>query len=227
MSSLAFRSLLKPWKHCISHTKIRITRYASHARCPMSTMTYLWQCGNSLFLLQSNKNLLMVDVEEVTDISEEHQRAIKSLWEDKGIQRCFDRRNEFQISDSAKLLVQDSTCVYIYNRSCSAENCYPLVPSLLPLSKAILTVWMSFVSQPTFQQLRMCFGFVYQPLELWSTHFRWGRRWFSSESYGCMTNQASAELVARFTMTIVTLVGWLMLEVRGQRDESGSTALKV
>ena len=42
-----------------------------------------------------------------------------------------------------------------------------------------------------------------------------------------MTNQASAELVARFTMTIVTLVGWLMLEVRGQRDESGSTALKV
>ena len=56
----------------------------------------------------------MVDVEEVTEISEEHQRAIKSLWEDKGIQRCFDRRNEFQISDSAKLLVQDNTCMYIY-----------------------------------------------------------------------------------------------------------------
>lgn len=47
----------------------------------------------------------MVDVEEVAEISEEHQIAIKSLWEDKGIQKCFDRRNEFQISDSAKLLV--------------------------------------------------------------------------------------------------------------------------
>lgn len=60
----------------------------------------------------------MVDVEEVTDISEEHQRAIKSLWEDKGIQRCFDRRNEFQISDSAKLLVQDNIhmCIYILDR---------------------------------------------------------------------------------------------------------------
>ena len=50
----------------------------------------------------------MVDAEKVTEISEECQRAIKSLWEDKGIQKCFDRRNEFQISDSAKLLVQKS-----------------------------------------------------------------------------------------------------------------------
>lgn len=59
----------------------------------------------SYYILQSNKNLLLVDVEEVAEISEEHQIAIKSLWEDKGIQKCFDRRNEFQISDSAKLLV--------------------------------------------------------------------------------------------------------------------------
>ena len=47
----------------------------------------------------------MVDAEKVTEISEECQRAIKSLWKDKGIQTCFHRRNEFQISDSAKLLV--------------------------------------------------------------------------------------------------------------------------
>jgi len=44
----------------------------------------------------------MVDAEEVTEIYEEHQRAIDSLWKVKGIQRLFERRNEFQISDSAK-----------------------------------------------------------------------------------------------------------------------------
>ena len=156
----------------------------------------------------------MVDVEEVADISEEHQRAIKSLWEDKGIQRCFDRRNEFQISDSAKLLVQDNihTCIYILDRV-QQRTATPL----LPLSKAILTVWMSFVSQPTFQQLRMCFGFVYRPLELWSTHFRWGRRWFSSESDGCMKNQASAELVARFHYD--GCYTCRMVDVGGQRSE--------
>ena len=55
--------------------------------------------------LQYKTDLLMVDAEKVTEITEECQRAIKSLWEDKGIQTCFDRRNEFQISDSAKLLV--------------------------------------------------------------------------------------------------------------------------
>ena len=54
--------------------------------------------------LQYKADLLMVYAEKVTEISEECQRAIKSLWEDKGIQTCFDRRNEFQISDSAKLL---------------------------------------------------------------------------------------------------------------------------
>ena len=71
----------------------------------------------------------MVDVEEVTEISEEHQRAIKSLWEDKGIQKCFDRRNEFQISDSAKLLVLDNThaCVYVGHVQlvCTATPCPP------------------------------------------------------------------------------------------------------
>ena len=47
----------------------------------------------------------MVDAEKVTEIPEECERALKCLWEDKGIQKCFERRNEFQISDSTKLLV--------------------------------------------------------------------------------------------------------------------------
>ena len=57
----------------------------------------------------------MVDAEKVTEISEECQRAIKSLWEDKGIQKCFDRRNEFQISDSAKLLVHKWCHIHVHS----------------------------------------------------------------------------------------------------------------
>ena len=59
----------------------------------------------------------MVDAEKVTEITEECQRAIKSLWEDKGIQTCFHRRNEFQISDSAKLVSLQVTnhCMYTFS----------------------------------------------------------------------------------------------------------------
>jgi hypothetical protein len=28
--------------------------------------------------------------------------AIKSLWKDAGVQACFDRRREYQLTDSAK-----------------------------------------------------------------------------------------------------------------------------
>ena len=78
-------------------------------------------------ILQYKADLLMVDAEEVTEISEECQRAIKSLWEDKGIQTCFDRRNEFQISDSAKLLVHKFIHHCMYTLSfliCCSPHCY-------------------------------------------------------------------------------------------------------
>ena len=49
------------------------------------------------YTLQYITDLLMVDAEKVTEISEECQRAMKCLW----VQKCFERR---QISDSAKFL---------------------------------------------------------------------------------------------------------------------------
>ena len=95
----------------------------------------------------------MVDAEKVTEISEECQRAIKSLWEDKGIQTCFDRRNEFHISDSAKLLVYKLQIIL-----CTHSVLFPPV--------ATLTTWMFSVSLTTFQQLRTYFELVHQPQEL-------------------------------------------------------------
>ncbi|XP_067105789.1 guanine nucleotide-binding protein G(q) subunit alpha-like [Osmerus mordax] len=43
-----------------------------------------------------------VDVEKVTTFASCYVEAIKSLWSDPGIQECYDRKREYQLSDSAK-----------------------------------------------------------------------------------------------------------------------------
>lgn len=44
----------------------------------------------------------MVDYETVTTFDPPYVVAIKSLWSDSGIQECYDRRREYQLTDSAK-----------------------------------------------------------------------------------------------------------------------------
>ena len=41
-------------------------------------------------------------IENVADVNQDLQEKIKHFWSDSGVQSCFDRRREFQISDSAK-----------------------------------------------------------------------------------------------------------------------------
>lgn len=56
-------------------------------------------------LLPSQANALLireVDVEKVTTFEHRYVNAIKTLWNDPGIQECYDRRREYQLSDSAK-----------------------------------------------------------------------------------------------------------------------------
>jgi len=43
-----------------------------------------------------------VDFETVTTFESPYVEAIKDLWEDAGISECFDRRREYQLTDSAK-----------------------------------------------------------------------------------------------------------------------------
>ncbi|KAJ7986981.1 hypothetical protein DPEC_G00334010 [Dallia pectoralis] len=43
-----------------------------------------------------------VEVEKVTVFTNPYVDAIKSLWNDPGIQECYDRKREYQLSDSAK-----------------------------------------------------------------------------------------------------------------------------
>lgn len=52
---------------------------------------------------QGNANIVReVDVEKVSMFENPYVDAIKSLWNDPGIQECYDRRREYQLSDSTK-----------------------------------------------------------------------------------------------------------------------------
>lgn len=43
-----------------------------------------------------------VEVDKVTALERKQVEAIKNLWDDPGIQECYDRQREYQLSDSAK-----------------------------------------------------------------------------------------------------------------------------
>ena len=43
-----------------------------------------------------------IDYETVTQFVSPYVEAIKELWLDPGIQECYDRRREYQLTDSAK-----------------------------------------------------------------------------------------------------------------------------
>ncbi|KAG8188271.1 hypothetical protein JTE90_012105 [Oedothorax gibbosus] len=49
----------------------------------------------------------LVDYEMVTTFEAPYVVAIKSLWADSGIQECYDRRREYQLTDSAKYYLTD------------------------------------------------------------------------------------------------------------------------
>ena len=52
---------------------------------------------------QENAQLIRgVEVDKVSMLSGDQVEAIKQLWRDPGIQECYDRRREYQLSVSAK-----------------------------------------------------------------------------------------------------------------------------
>ncbi|XP_034397845.1 guanine nucleotide-binding protein subunit alpha-14-like [Cyclopterus lumpus] len=57
---------------------------------------------------QSHANsVLEVEVDKVDEFDESLAVAIRSLWDDAGIQECYDRRREYQLSDSTKYYLSD------------------------------------------------------------------------------------------------------------------------
>ncbi|CDQ75805.1 unnamed protein product [Oncorhynchus mykiss] len=65
----------------------------------METLQIPYKCEDN----QGHANIVIeVDVEKVTMFTNPYVDAIKSLWNDPGIQECYDRKREYQLSDSAK-----------------------------------------------------------------------------------------------------------------------------
>lgn len=54
-------------------------------------------------LLQTYAAMLMeVEADAVQTMEAKYAEAIKSVWQDQGLQKCFERRREYQLSDSTK-----------------------------------------------------------------------------------------------------------------------------
>ncbi|XP_034565126.1 guanine nucleotide-binding protein subunit alpha-14-like [Notolabrus celidotus] len=53
------------------------------------------------------KKLSQVEATQVSTLEAWQADAIKRVWNDHGVQRCYDRRREFQLSDSAKYYLSD------------------------------------------------------------------------------------------------------------------------
>ncbi|KAL7884194.1 hypothetical protein AOLI_G00069640 [Acnodon oligacanthus] len=57
---------------------------------------------------QAHASLLNeLEVDKVMELDKNYVEAIRSLWSDQGIQECYDRRREYQLSDSAKYYLSD------------------------------------------------------------------------------------------------------------------------
>ncbi|CAG08422.1 unnamed protein product [Tetraodon nigroviridis] len=95
-----------------------------------------------------NANIVReVDVEKVSMFQNPYVDAIKSLWNDPGIQECYDRRREYQLSDSTK---------YYLNALDRIAD-----PGYLPTQQDVLRVRV-----PTT-------GIIEYPFDLQSVVFRW------------------------------------------------------
>lgn len=70
----------------------------------MDTLRIQYMCEQN----KENAQIIReVEVDKVTALSRDQVAAIKQLWLDPGIQECYDRRREYQLSDSAKYYLTD------------------------------------------------------------------------------------------------------------------------
>ncbi|EDW47600.1 GM21410, partial [Drosophila sechellia] len=51
--------------------------------------------------------VMSIDYETVTTFEDPYLNAIKTLWDDAGIQECYDRRREYQLTDSTEYFLGD------------------------------------------------------------------------------------------------------------------------
>lgn len=73
------------------------------ALCPPEPRDGCVLIGSVLGCQQGHADeVLKVEVDKVEELDPGHASAIGSLWKDEGIQECYNRRREYQLSDSTK-----------------------------------------------------------------------------------------------------------------------------
>lgn len=66
-------------------------------------LAWAHSCASVSASFQNNAMLVKeVDIEKISSFDQSYVVAIKSLWADPGIQEAYDRRREYQLSDSTK-----------------------------------------------------------------------------------------------------------------------------
>ncbi|XP_056144805.1 guanine nucleotide-binding protein subunit alpha-14-like [Lampris incognitus] len=77
----------------------------------MQSMSRAMETLNIFFSDSQNQTyanlLLEVEVDKVDQLKDSMVMAIRSLWDDTGMQECYDRRREYQLSDSTKYYLTD------------------------------------------------------------------------------------------------------------------------
>lgn len=68
------------------------------------TFIGLKQCPNPDWLCSQGHGDMVneMEIDKIMRLDDSQVSAIRSLWSDAGIQECYDRRREYQLTDSAK-----------------------------------------------------------------------------------------------------------------------------
>ncbi|XP_072020573.1 guanine nucleotide-binding protein G(q) subunit alpha-like isoform X2 [Amphiura filiformis] len=64
---------------------------------------------------KKSQEVRLIDHETVTTFEAPYITDIKNIWDDPGIQECYDRRREYQLTDSAKYYLSDLNRICDYN----------------------------------------------------------------------------------------------------------------
>lgn len=80
--------------------------------------------GNTAEMIHRSKLIKDVDYENIQTFDPIYVEAIKKLWNDQGVQECYDRRREYQLTDSARYYLD-------YIDRISASDYLPTVQDIL------------------------------------------------------------------------------------------------
>ncbi|XP_026530813.1 guanine nucleotide-binding protein subunit alpha-11-like isoform X2 [Notechis scutatus] len=90
-----------------SYTKLVYQNIYSAMQAMVSAMDALQIPYSSEQSKDDSRMIEDVQADKIESLERKYAEAIKRLWEDPGIQECYRRRREYQLSDSAKYFLSD------------------------------------------------------------------------------------------------------------------------